>query len=223
MSPFLVLSRHNAQQPLRRLRFPREKQRNRKRYALAFYIGTAFIVGGLIGSWTWWCLGSRNPWTWALFYILQGRKQWSRPALLAYWALLGSLSVAGWIRQMARSRKYRTKSTTDSPTAGDSGGPTTLSATSSTGSSGATGNASTLTMTFGSLPMPNIPNGAVPNVATDLLDAADKHVPTLRLNARRKFFHALAVAMFVPGVASDVSGSADCKQDLTAISRHLRI
>jgi dolichol kinase len=58
-------------------------------------------------------------------------------------------------------------------------------------------------MTFGSLP--NLPNGAVPNVATDLLDAADKHVPTLRLNARRKFFHALAVAMFLPGVASDVS------------------
>lgn len=72
-----------------------------------------------------------------------------------------------------------------------------------------TGNASSLTMTFGSLPIPNLPNGAVPNVATDLLDAADKHVPTLRLNARRKFFHALAVAMFVPGVASDVSGPAD--------------
>jgi len=48
----------------------------------------------------------------------------------------------------------------------------------------------------------NLPNGA--NVATDLLDAADKHVPTLSLNARRKFFHALAVVMFVPGVAFDV-------------------
>ena len=64
-----------------------------------------------------------------------------------------------------------------------------------------TSNAGSLSMTFG---MPNLPNGA-----TDLLDAADKHVPTLRLNARRKFFHALAVAMFVPGVASDVSRSAD--------------
>jgi hypothetical protein len=48
----------------------------------------------------------------------------------------------------------------------------------------------------------NLPNGA--NVATDLLDAADKHVPTLSLNARRKFFHALAVVMFIPGVAFDV-------------------
>jgi hypothetical protein len=41
-------------------------------------------------------------------------------------------------------------------------------------------------------------------VATDLLDAADKHVPTLSLNARRKFFHALAVVMFLPGVLLDV-------------------
>jgi hypothetical protein len=45
----------------------------------------------------------------------------------------------------------------------------------------------------------------VSNVATDLLDAADKHVPTLGVNARRKFFHALAVVMFIPGVALDVS------------------
>jgi hypothetical protein len=52
--------------------------------------------------------------------------------------------------------------------------------------------------------MPNLPSGAnVSNVATDLLDAADKHVPTLGLNARRKFFHALAVVMFIPGIASD--------------------
>ncbi|KZT73082.1 histidine kinase [Daedalea quercina L-15889] len=40
-------------------------------------------------------------------------------------------------------------------------------------------------------------------VALDWLDAADKHVPTLSLNARRKFFHALAVLMFLPGIAID--------------------
>jgi hypothetical protein len=49
----------------------------------------------------------------------------------------------------------------------------------------------------------NLPNGA--NMAADFLDAADKHVPTLGLNARRKFFHGLVVVMFVPGVALDVS------------------
>jgi dolichol kinase len=55
------------------------------------------------------------------------------------------------------------------------------------------------------LPFPTLPNGKnVSDVATDLLDAADKHVPTLSLNARRKFFHALAVVMFLPGIIVDV-------------------
>lgn len=70
--------------------------------------------------------------------------------------------------------------------------------------------AGALGMTFPNLPnlpsLPNLPNGVrVVHVATDLLDAADKHVPTLKLNARRKFFHGLAVVMFIPGVAVDVS------------------
>ncbi|PCH42325.1 histidine kinase, partial [Wolfiporia cocos MD-104 SS10] len=43
----------------------------------------------------------------------------------------------------------------------------------------------------------------VSNVATDWLDAANRHVPTLSLNARRKFFHALAVVMFLPGLVVD--------------------
>ncbi|XP_006459296.1 Tco6 SGD histidine kinase sensor protein [Agaricus bisporus var. bisporus H97] len=68
--------------------------------------------------------------------------------------------------------------------------------------------ANALGMTFPNLPnlpsLPNLPNGVrVTHVATDLLDAADRHVPTLKLNARRKFFHGLAVVMFVPGVALD--------------------
>lgn len=45
------------------------------------------------------------------------------------------------------------------------------------------------------------------NVANDWLDAADKRVPTLSINARRKFFHGLAVVMFLPGVAVDVRGN----------------
>lgn len=63
-----------------------------------------------------------------------------------------------------------------------------------------------LGLSFPNLPtLPNLPNGAhMSNVATDLLDAANKHVPTLGLNARRKFFHGLAVAMFLPGVIVDV-------------------
>lgn len=40
-------------------------------------------------------------------------------------------------------------------------------------------------------------------VATQMMDAADQRIPTLSINARRKSFHALAVAMFVPGIAID--------------------
>jgi hypothetical protein len=37
-----------------------------------------------------------------------------------------------------------------------------------------------------------------------MMDAADQRLPTFSVNARRKFFHALAVVMFVPGIAVDV-------------------
>lgn len=55
--------------------------------------------------------------------------------------------------------------------------------------------------------VPILPNGnvSVSAVATDLLDAADKKLPTLGLNARRKSFHAVVVLMFIPGIAIDVS------------------
>lgn len=196
LSPILVLSRHLAQKPVRRLRFPHETQRRRRALAAAFYVGTILVVGGLIGMWTRWCLGKRNPWLWAIFWVVEGRNKWSRPLLLAYWALLGSISVAGWNRQLARSRRYRPRNaageTSIVPGAFDAAVSLPLidQGTPSTPSTAAGGMG---------LAFPNLPNGA-----TDLLDAADKHVPTLSLNARRKFFHALAVVMFLPGVAFDV-------------------
>ena len=52
----------------------------------------------------------------------------------------------------------------------------------------------------------NLPNGVQMSLAaTEFLDAADKRVPTLTLNARRKSFHGVAVLMFLPGIAFDVS------------------
>ncbi|KAG5645550.1 hypothetical protein DXG03_005825 [Asterophora parasitica] len=235
LSPVLILSRHIAQRPVRRLRNPQDKQRNRRYLALGFYSGTFVIVVGVIGMWSRWSLGHRDPWLWVLFWIVEGKRKWTRPALLAYWALLGSLSVAGWNRQLARSRKYWPRNSTTGETlmvpgaidhtatssaavpsqateqASSQVGPETGSdAGAMTGTGGASpvppsASASpTLVggMTFPTLP--NLPNGVeVQTITTDLLDAADKHVPTLGLNARRKFFHALAVIMFIPGIAFD--------------------
>lgn len=215
-----MLSRNNAQRPVHRLRFPQEKARNRRLYAFGFYGGSVLSVGLLIGLWTRWCLGKRDPWLWAIFYVIEGKNKWTRPALLCYWALLGSLSVAGWNRQLARSRRFRPRNTTSS---GVESVSASVSAESSTAASLVDGGSNSLVapMSTGQLGrtfqtsfpnIPNLPNGAnMSNVATDLLDAADKHVPTLGLNARRKFFHGLAVVMFVPGIAVDVGDSSGIK------------
>lgn len=204
LSPLLVLSRNIARKPVRRLRFPQEKQMHRRALAAGFYGGAALIVGGLIGLWTRWCLGNRDPWLYVVFWLLEGRKKWSRPVLLVYWALMAIISVAAWNRQLARSRKYRSRNMAQGepflvvPGVSDS---TRNPPVSSDPSAPATPTTATMSLSF-----PNIPNGAqMSMVASDFFDAADKHVPTLSLNARRKSFHALAVVMFLPGIAFDVS------------------
>lgn len=216
LSPFLVLSRNNAQRPVHRLRFPQEKERNRRYYALAFYVGTVLIVGTMVGFWTRWCLRGRDPWLWAIFWILEGKNKWTRPVLLAYWALLGSISVAGWSRQLSRTRRKRPRGRLPSISESPVPAPCTVATNSiqeavtplePAPAISPTSIAMTFPTAFSNMAtFPNLPNGPnMTNVATDLLDAADKHVPTLSLNARRKFFHGLAVLMFIPGVAIDVS------------------
>jgi len=41
------------------------------------------------------------------------------------------------------------------------------------------------------------------NVASDLMDAANRRMPFFGLNERRKFFHALALVIFIPGIILD--------------------
>ncbi|KAI1797286.1 hypothetical protein LXA43DRAFT_878106 [Ganoderma leucocontextum] len=247
LSPLLYLSRHIAQRPVRRLRFPQEKQKHRRLLALGFYSGTLLIVAGLIGLWARWCLGGRDPWVYIVFWMLEGKNKWTRPALVAYWALLISISVAGWTRQLARSKRRRQwnvrgsiqvtngamaemLAAPNSPRYSMMPGPSSYGATAqpapqqnvTVGPGGGTAGPAELSDPTAAAPgegsygirlpnlpnlpnLPDIPNANLANVATDLLDAADKHVPTLSVNARRKFFHALAVVMFVPGIAVDAA------------------
>ncbi|KAF8525817.1 Fph type histidine kinase [Hysterangium stoloniferum] len=193
LSPILVLSRHIAQRPIKRIRYPEEKKRHRRLLALSFYVLAALITGGLIGQWTRWCLGKRNPFVWAVLWLLQGRKPWSRIALLAYWCLLGSISVAGWNRQLARVRRYR-----HLPSGTGVIVPGALSS-----ETVAEPPATVPASLVNSVHVTNVNVDRLATAATEFLDAADKHVPTLGRNARRKFFHGLAVVMMLPGVAFD--------------------
>ncbi len=47
------------------------------------------------------------------------------------------------------------------------------------------------------------------NVASDLMDVANRRMPFFGLNERRKFFHALALVIFIPGIILDVSITAE--------------
>lgn len=193
----MVLSRHIAQRPLKRLRFPEDKLRHRRLLALSFYGLAALIVGGLIGTWTRWCLGKRNPFTWVVFWLLDGNKKWSRFAFLAYWGLLGVISVAGWNRQLARAPKYRHLA--------HSTGLVIVPGTPTVEAQSEASNAATATPSLiNGMNVPNVNVDRIANAATELFDAADKRVPTLGRNGRRKFFHGLAVVMMIPGVAFDV-------------------
>ncbi|ORY22576.1 hypothetical protein BCR39DRAFT_551328 [Naematelia encephala] len=185
LSPLLYLSRHLAQRPAHRLRFPHEKPVHRRLLALGFYLGAALVCGGLVGFWTRWCLGWRDPWVWVMWFLVEGKRGWTRPALISYWGALAAISVAGWNRQLSRARRHRRYVVPGTRPPGDSGAPTTNNGGNSTpGQSGAV-------------------DGRLSGVATQMMDAADQRLPTLSVNARRKFFHALAVVMFIPGIAVD--------------------
>jgi hypothetical protein len=145
-----------------------------------------------------------------MYYIVDGRRWWSRPVLLAYWGLLALISVAGWSRQLTRSRRNRSWVTTTSGPSGhrvavksDSRG----SSTAQNGVAAGVGGGGNAASASGPTASP-IPNGSVDGfsqVATQMMDAADLRLPTLSVNARRKYFHGLAVVMFVPGILVDVS------------------
>ncbi|KAH7341738.1 hypothetical protein B0J17DRAFT_647710 [Rhizoctonia solani] len=220
LSPLLALSRHIARRPRLRLRAPHQTEQLifRRMLAIGLGAGAVLLVGGLLGGWVRWLLGARDPWLWVLRSLTQGRRPWSRLTLVAWWGLLGSLSVAGWNRQLARSRRHShihayTSASGRTPTQAQfkqKSLPTVpMSEVSAVGTypplvprlgtlqtqSQATANKNPATSLA--------PTRDIQAVATDLLDAADKHVPTLSRNGRRKFFHALAVLMFVPGISWD--------------------
>ncbi|KAF8606668.1 hypothetical protein BDV93DRAFT_437456 [Ceratobasidium sp. AG-I] len=218
LSPLLALSRHIARRPRLRLRTPHQTEQliYRRMLAIGLAAGAVLLVGGLLGGWARWLLGGRDPWLWVLRNLTYGRRPWSRFVLVAWWGLLGSLSVAGWNRQLARSRRRTHIHTlvTSAQTPAQSQSKHKPAVTPPISEISAVGTYPPLVPRLGTQQSKNQitiskgttipgPTRDIQAVATDLLDAADKHVPTLSRNGRRKFFHALAVLMFVPGISWD--------------------
>lgn len=201
LSPILYLSRYISQKPSHRLRFPEEKDRHRRFLALGFYLGTLLIVGGLIGFWSKWQLDWRDPWVWIVLWVLEGSHWWSRPALLAYWGVLASISVTGWELQLAKTRRKRPWSTVGPPgrDASGSSGPAA-----NKGSNSRTAPSTTVRALAGPSTQPATTREGVSTSGAYHPTAVMARVPVLSLNGRRKFFHGLAILMFVPGIYFDV-------------------
>lgn len=231
LSPLLYLSRHTASRRVRR-RDPTDDKKWRREniiqrwfLAIGFYLFAALLVGGPIGIWTRWCLDQINPWVWVLHWLLAGKRVWVRPFLLVYWGLLASISVWGWNRRLVRVRKSKTRrlggnpGVSPVPVSGNTGtaseGEASTSRTSATATTTSTATVAAAALsTAASTGAGAIVSGIhtsqrvmnqANEMAAEFLDAADKRVPTLTLNARRKYFHGLAVLMFLPGIAIDVS------------------
>ena len=187
LSPLLILSRNLARRPTHRLRWPDKRNLHRRLLSLAFFVLTLTIILGVYGPWVAWQLGGRNPWLYVVRSMLQGPYWWSRFALLGYWGLLCNIALLSIQLMVNRVWQYAT--------VGDQVKPqTTLRRVPSVSSSGvlaATERASTLAATqFAEKHAPDESTSLGPRVAVSV-------------NGRRKFFHALAVLLFVPGIAYD--------------------
>lgn len=187
LSPLLVLSRHIASKPSYRLRWPAEKERNRKLLAAASLLGVCGISVALLGGWVGWQLrgGLAQAWSWAARFIVfggdglngmygefRGRRRWTRLALAVYWVNALFFAVAGWQSRLARTRKLRL-----------------ANASAASSAAAASGHE----------------KDGMGGSAAALREEKRPHHIHVSIDLRRKFFHAMAVIVFVPGIAFDVS------------------
>lgn len=271
LSPLLYLSRNLAQKPLHRLRWPAKRDLHRRLLAGFFYFFAAAFVVGVLGMWVRWLLGNRDAWIWVAMFVVEGKYQWSRPLLMAYWLGLVSISVIGWQTVVVRNKRVKLRagsarnmnlnginskinpvtsinrnlnhlqvppsphsiSAIPSPE-GDGNGQAGMEIVDSRHSQ-AGSTTTSVSLGLGDLSNLSSPSAALmnqPAVSTPLSppiqstpvglsfttpnpieshSSSSSHLKKaahLSLNAKRKFFHALAVLMFVPGILFDVS-SAD--------------
>lgn len=188
LSPLLVLSRNLARRPTHRLRWPDKRNLHRRLLALAFFVLSTALVLGVLAPWVAWQLGGKNPWLYIVRFMLQGRYWWLRLALAGYWGMLCNIALLSIQLMVHRVWQYATvgdhaKKPMRPRQDSRSSAPirTALSATERASALAATQFAE-VTEEEGSSLSPQV---------------------AVSVNGRRKFFHALAVLLFVPGIAWD--------------------
>lgn len=215
LSPLLYLSRHLAQKPVHRLRWPHKRDMHRRLLAGFFYLFTALFVVGVLGLWVRWLLVRRDPWIWTMRFLVSGQTWWARPALIVYWLALVSASVLSWQAIVVSAKRFRVVRT---PGAGGIASskivvvqPPLIGSEaaarqegSDPGAPSAGNKRASASMVVRQLSGLGSAAGAAA-AATETGGVTLKKAAHLSLNARRKFFHALAVLLFVPGIALDVS------------------
>lgn len=201
LSPLLYLSRHLAQKPVHRLRWPHKRDLHRRLLAGFFYFFAALFVVGVLGLWVWWMLGKRNPWLWTIHFVLEGKFWWSRPLLIGYWVLLVGISITGWQATVLSGKRLRLRpavSIVNAQQGNGSAGRLKKSASSAAKDTSEASLKSKATLSHASNggEVGGMPNGSL---------SFPRKAAYLSLNARRKFFHALAVVLFAPGIAYDAA------------------
>ena len=190
LSPLLVLSRNLARRPTHRLRWPDKRNLHRRLLAMGFFVLSLTLVLSLLGPWVSWQLGGRNPWLYVIRFTLQGPTWWSRWALVVYWGVLCNIALLSIQLMVNRVWQFAT--------VGDQVKTQTVTRPATLASAGAPRRAPTASQRAGSMAAARFASRIEPDEGTSLGPQV-----AVSVNGRRKFFHALAVLLFVPGLAWD--------------------
>lgn len=226
LSPLLVLSRNLAQRPTHRLRWPLKRNLHRRLLALAFFVFSLALVLGVLAPWLGWQLRKRSAWFYLARFMLQGPYWWFRFALLAYWGALCNIALLSIQLMVNRMWQYATvgdqvkkqpryQPNSGSGTSNASGVASGISSVGSSaiGGSGAgagSSNGRVSQMSMHGRTALTATERASTLAATQFSERGEQEESTslgprvaVSVNGRRKFFHALAVLLFVPGIAWD--------------------
>jgi dolichol kinase len=175
---------------------------HRRLLAGFFYLFATIYVVGALGMWVRWLLVKRNPWLWTISFLLKGHHPWSRLVLVGYWVMLVSISISSWQAVVSNAKRFRSLGNAYSrpnSKSSSTGVAITPSADAPGGVKIMDGQKRNVGVNMNLAGF----GGSASALAKEHNTVAIRKASHLSLNARRKFFHALALLLFLPGIAMD--------------------